>query len=112
MGKRDGNGKSPGARPSGGKADRVRKGKVKNRGTKSDKTKADKVKSGKAKSGRGSSGKAKSGKVKAGKVKTGGGGAGVKAGKKCCRSRPRCSRCPVLALLATRDRNRGNAERP
>ncbi|WP_188316459.1 hypothetical protein [Solihabitans fulvus] len=28
----------------------------------------------------------------------------IKVKKKCCRSQPRCARCPVLALKATRDK--------
>jgi hypothetical protein len=33
----------------------------------------------------------------------------VKVKKKCCRSKPRCKRCPVVALLKERDKLRKKA---
>lgn len=34
---------------------------------------------------------------------------GKKLKKKCCRSKPRCKRCPVVALLEARDKARKKA---
>ncbi|WP_285752871.1 hypothetical protein [Lentzea sp. NBRC 105346] len=36
---------------------------------------------------------------------------GKKLKKKCCRSKPRCKGCPVVALLKERDKRRKKAEK-